>query len=272
MGFKLGSNTLSNTLSGAGIGFVTGGLPGLAIGAGAGALMGYSQDANNAAAQAAADKANAYNLSMWNRQNEYNSPVAQMARLKQAGLNPMLVYGGGNVTGNSASSIAQAETYANKTNTMASVEGLQALANLKQTGAQTENTQVNTGATKANTLATYQDIKNMQTANALQQAQLEEQQQNVQMNQLDLDYARRVQDIRMGELDIQEAEQRRTKGWNSSGAGDVEYGVKKGLGFVKELFGLNNSLAGAQAGYATARLNNARASAMMSYSPRYRNR
>lgn len=31
----------------------------------------------------------------WNQQNEYNSPTAQMARLKAAGLNPNLVYGKG---------------------------------------------------------------------------------------------------------------------------------------------------------------------------------
>lgn len=31
----------------------------------------------------------------WNLQNEYNSPAAQMARLKAAGLNPNLVYGNG---------------------------------------------------------------------------------------------------------------------------------------------------------------------------------
>lgn len=34
-------------------------------------------------------------LSDWNMQNEYNSPVAQMERLKAAGLNPNLVYGNG---------------------------------------------------------------------------------------------------------------------------------------------------------------------------------
>lgn len=31
----------------------------------------------------------------WNMQNEYNSPQSQMARLRQAGLNPNLVYGNG---------------------------------------------------------------------------------------------------------------------------------------------------------------------------------
>lgn len=34
-------------------------------------------------------------LADWNMQNEYNSPGAQMARLKAAGLNPNLVYGNG---------------------------------------------------------------------------------------------------------------------------------------------------------------------------------
>lgn len=35
------------------------------------------------------------NLEQWNRANEYNSPAAQMERLKAAGLNPNLVYGNG---------------------------------------------------------------------------------------------------------------------------------------------------------------------------------
>lgn len=34
---------------------------------------------------------------MWNRQNAYNTPVNQMQRLKDAGLNPALMYGQGNV-------------------------------------------------------------------------------------------------------------------------------------------------------------------------------
>lgn len=41
------------------------------------------------------DKANAWNLEMWNLQNQYNDPSAQMARLKAAGLNPNLMYGKG---------------------------------------------------------------------------------------------------------------------------------------------------------------------------------
>lgn len=43
-------------------------------------------------------------LAQWNRQNEYNSPLAQMQRWKEAGLNPNLIYGGSNSGGNAASS------------------------------------------------------------------------------------------------------------------------------------------------------------------------
>lgn len=43
-------------------------------------------------------------LDMWNKQNEYNHPAAQMARLAQAGLNPHLVYGTGNVANSVSSS------------------------------------------------------------------------------------------------------------------------------------------------------------------------
>jgi len=34
---------------------------------------------------------------MWKMQNEYNSPLNQMKRLKEAGLNPNLMYGKGTV-------------------------------------------------------------------------------------------------------------------------------------------------------------------------------
>lgn len=38
------------------------------------------------------------NIAQWNRENEYNHPTQQMNRLKEAGLNPNLVYGGGATT------------------------------------------------------------------------------------------------------------------------------------------------------------------------------
>jgi len=49
----------------------------------------------------------AYNkdLEMWNRGNEYNTPQAQMQRLKKAGLNPNMIYGSGKSTGNTSSQL-----------------------------------------------------------------------------------------------------------------------------------------------------------------------
>lgn len=41
-------------------------------------------------------RANQFNIDMWNRQNAYNTPAEQMRRFKEAGLNPNLIYGQGN--------------------------------------------------------------------------------------------------------------------------------------------------------------------------------
>jgi hypothetical protein len=40
----------------------------------------------------------------WERENAYNAPAAQMQRLRDAGLNPHLVYGKGSVVGNTSTS------------------------------------------------------------------------------------------------------------------------------------------------------------------------
>jgi hypothetical protein len=49
-----------------------------------------------------------WNEKMWNKQNIYNHPSMQMARLQEAGLNPRLVYGSnaGGATGTSGSPVA----------------------------------------------------------------------------------------------------------------------------------------------------------------------
>lgn len=48
----------------------------------------------------------AYNLELWNLQNEYNSPAAQMKRYQDAGLNPNLIYGQSNEASAPASASA----------------------------------------------------------------------------------------------------------------------------------------------------------------------
>ncbi len=75
---------------------------GAAIGAGAALLS----DVLGIFSSNAANKRNFNNtVKLWNMQNEYNKPINQMARLKEAGLNPNLMYNNA-AAGGSASSMA----------------------------------------------------------------------------------------------------------------------------------------------------------------------
>lgn len=51
--------------------------------------------ASNRGNKKEAEKQKAFQEDMWHQQNAYNSPEQQMARLKEAGLNPNLIYGSG---------------------------------------------------------------------------------------------------------------------------------------------------------------------------------
>lgn len=89
---------------GGAIGSVFGGPGGYMSGSSLGSIGDYYLDRHNASKAYKTERKDA--IQFWNMQNEYNNPSAQMARLQAAGLNPMLVYSGGNVTGNSSSSIS----------------------------------------------------------------------------------------------------------------------------------------------------------------------
>ena len=60
------------------------------------------QREQNAWNEKQAEKANQWNIEQWERENLYNSPMQQMQRLEQAGLNPNLMYSQGN-TGSASS-------------------------------------------------------------------------------------------------------------------------------------------------------------------------
>lgn len=100
----------SSGLIGSGIGAAVGGYFGGPAGAQAGASAGYqigdifgarAREKYDANRQFEAEVRNyLFTKNLIDYQNEYNSPKNQMKRLQEAGLNPMLVYGGGNVTGN----------------------------------------------------------------------------------------------------------------------------------------------------------------------------
>jgi hypothetical protein len=85
----------------------------LSVGAGLfNSMMGRKQSKDNTAAthrhnMEMAEYQYSKDLEMWNRQNAYNDPAAQMKRLEEAGLNPNLVYGSGSVAGNTGSSMPE---------------------------------------------------------------------------------------------------------------------------------------------------------------------
>ena len=70
----------------AGIGSILGGPVGGLIGSLGSSLL------TNSGQRKRQQTANRENVEFWNMQNAYNDPSAQMARLKEAGLNPNLIY------------------------------------------------------------------------------------------------------------------------------------------------------------------------------------
>lgn len=100
----------SSGLIGSGIGAAVGGYFGGAAGASIGSQVGQgvgdifgrkAQEKYDANRQIEAEVRNLwYTKKLIDYQNEYNSPKNQMKRLQEAGLNPMLVYGSGNMVGN----------------------------------------------------------------------------------------------------------------------------------------------------------------------------
>uniref|UniRef100_A0AAU8B289 DNA pilot protein n=1 Tax=Dulem virus 76 TaxID=3145787 RepID=A0AAU8B289_9VIRU len=110
-----------------------------------GQFSGKSQqkDANNMA------------MTAWHLTNDYNHPIEQMNRLKAAGLNPLLVYGSGSVTGNTTSAPAlTGGGISTPLETIAKVGGkalsaMQGLATLDQTHATTAAQNAAAGASAA---------------------------------------------------------------------------------------------------------------------------
>lgn len=105
-------------------------------------LGGWMQ--NKANAQNAKD-AQVFEQKMWELSNEYNSPINQMQRLKDAGLNPNLVYGSGSVAGNTATASQPKAHVAEVQNILSKMDAINPLDMLGQ----------------------YQDIKNKQLTNDL---------------------------------------------------------------------------------------------------------
>lgn len=99
----------------------------------------------NFAGQSAANKANIklqqtqldWNENMWHMNNQYNTPEAQMNRMQDAGLNPLLALGG--MGGGNSGSPADAVAPAQMDNTMAGFDPVGSYMRIKQASADVEN-------------------------------------------------------------------------------------------------------------------------------------
>lgn len=107
MGFSLNNLTTAGASAlSAGVGFL-----GNLGGAVAGGLFSANQAKKNRAFQERMyNKQVEDNIKFWNMQNDYNLPSAQLQRLQDAGLSPLLMYGEGGISGNLAQQPVQSGT------------------------------------------------------------------------------------------------------------------------------------------------------------------
>lgn len=99
---------------------------------------------------------NAYNREMWELDNEYNSPANQMERLREAGLNPHLVYGNGTVANTSRGPV-RSDDYLKVPSPTGDLGGIAANSiasyqDIKMREAQTDNIKAQTDNINARTL------------------------------------------------------------------------------------------------------------------------
>lgn len=114
------------------------------------------------------------NLEMWNRQNEYNLPVNQMARLRQAGINPVMAFSGGQVSGNVANNAPQydrpqLQPYQVDSSGLAQIGSSYIMARQAQQQIELQKSQVQVNQAKVITENCVQLLKTVQAVSADQQ-------------------------------------------------------------------------------------------------------
>ncbi len=122
-------------------------LGGLVGSAGGSSLLDFVKDTatnyiNNYYARKNASKEFQRNVDLWNLENEYNKPVNQMARLKEAGLNPNLVYGSGATTLAASTHGAPRSTESWQGVKAGFMDTINAYQDLRQKDATTENLKI----------------------------------------------------------------------------------------------------------------------------------
>ncbi|QCS36707.1 minor capsid protein [Capybara microvirus Cap3_SP_646] len=136
-------------------------------------------------------------MEAWNLMNDYNSPVKQMERLRAAGLNPNLVYGSGNVAGNTTSSPSLTGTNSNLftgLSNVASVAGkalamYQGYAGLDLTRAQTDQSKAAAANLGSQTAANNAGVAQTNANTELVKQNVEEKKVDVAIKRQQLQFA-----------------------------------------------------------------------------------
>lgn len=100
-----------------------------------------------------------WNEDMWERQNAYNTPANQMKRLKDAGLNPALMYGQGNV-GNAEKVQGYDQPYVENIGAQVA-QSAAAGAQLSLVNAQRKNIEADTANKEQNTILQKEQATNL---------------------------------------------------------------------------------------------------------------
>ena len=188
---------------------------------------------------------------MFDKQAKWNSPEQQKQRLKEAGLNPGLMYGIGGEGGSSVSSGGGSGVGVqgvSNTGTQAVMMGLQAKAiesqialnnaQASKINAETENTEADTGKTKADTKVSIVNADNIEEATKLIKEQQLSEQSKRELNEAEKNYKIRVTELQDALEKLTNAKE--TESWYLSRSIEMEtYKLsKEAEKIIKEIDGL----------------------------------
>ena len=112
---------------------------------------------------------NKWNIEQWQRENDYNSPTAQMARFRSAGLNPNLIYGQQNTSASSPTLTSGASASPQDMSPIGRKrnfgQAVQEMLNIEMQQAQIEAIKAGTENTRANTAKTGEETKSLTIEN-----------------------------------------------------------------------------------------------------------
>lgn len=189
---------------------------------------------------------------MFDKQAEWNSPEQQKQRLREAGLNPGLMYGIGGEGGSSVSSgggTGAAVQGVSNSGTQAVMMGLQAKsiesqialnnAQASKINAETEKTEADTGKTKADTNVSIVNADNIVEATKLIKEQQLSEQSKRELNEAEKNYKIRITSLQDALERLTNAKE--TESWYLSKSIEMEtYKLsKEAVKIMKEIEGLD---------------------------------